>query len=769
MPEAMHEVVLSGCTPEPLMNYLKALGILRLIAEDREHGDPGARGFWRDDVFVLRSRLDEKMLEAFFLEHYRPTPIVAPWGARSGFFPGGSEKTARLALDAIAKSTDERLSLFRDTVVFVRDLLQSLSLTDKAEGEEKTAFLVQCRSSFPDHLLPWVDACYVLTADDRKFPPLLGTGGNEGSGSYVSGFAQQVVQCIIEKKYSDALRPSLFASIGRVDSDQTPGHFSGRAAGGPNASQGFEGSTSTNPWDYLLCLEGSCLWASALVRRFGQAGSGMAAFPFTVNVAGAGSTSLTTKDGRKPKQAKREIAELWLPLWDAKLALVEIQNLLGEGRASIGSRPALNGTEMARAAATLGVDRGIREFARTSFLMRNGQSFLSISLGRFRVGNNLNADLLREIDPWLDSFRLACSGDGVPPRFPASLRAIDSAVFDFCRYGGSTHFRSILIALGAAERELASGGRFREENPRLTPLAGLSSEWIAAARPNDSQASMEFEIALALASIRAADGEQGKVGSLRSNLEPVSTWYDTGEQRTRAKWAEKDRAVVCKAADLSTNLAAVLTRRVMDGERTGCKDLPLASRHGATPAAITAFLRSELDEHRIEELLWGLMLVDSGAGPLKDSTANDTSSLPLAYCLFKLLFLPRGLVNMASEQDKPRWRLAGHDDEHPVRIRPEPRILALLRTERVREAATIAIRRLWVSGLALWCSHASHNRQCQVVRSLWASGKLAEHLAFNRGDGRRLAAALLIPISHQSVGLIAQQATSLKLWTDATS
>jgi CRISPR-associated protein Csx17 len=137
--------------------------------------------------------------------------------------------------------------------------------------------------------------------------------------------------------------------------------------------------------------------------------------------------------------------------------------------------------------------------------------------------------------------------------------------------------------------------------------------------------------------------------------------------------------------------------------------------------------------------------------------------------LFKLLFLPRGLVNMAGEQDKPRWRLAGQDDEHPVRIRPEPRILTLLRAERAREAAKIAMRRLWVSGLSLWCSHASHNRQCQIVRSLWASGKLAEHLVFNRGDGRRLAAALLIPISHQSVGLIAQQATSLKLWTDATS
>ena len=27
-----HEIVLTGCTPEPLMSYLKALGVLRLVA-----------------------------------------------------------------------------------------------------------------------------------------------------------------------------------------------------------------------------------------------------------------------------------------------------------------------------------------------------------------------------------------------------------------------------------------------------------------------------------------------------------------------------------------------------------------------------------------------------------------------------------------------------------------------------------------------------------------------------------------------------------------
>jgi hypothetical protein len=40
----MPELILHGCTPEPLMSYLKALGILRLVAEQ---ADPEARGAWR--------------------------------------------------------------------------------------------------------------------------------------------------------------------------------------------------------------------------------------------------------------------------------------------------------------------------------------------------------------------------------------------------------------------------------------------------------------------------------------------------------------------------------------------------------------------------------------------------------------------------------------------------------------------------------------------------------------------------------------------------
>lgn len=795
----MHEVVLSGCTPEPLMNYLKALGILRLIAEDREHGDPAARGFWRDDVFVLRSRLDEKTLEAFFLDHYRPTPIVVPWSGGDFFAVDWDAKplkhkktpTSAKVIEAFLASSTDRLAAYREVLSRCKEAMDACEVRKKEDIEpnkgaaakrRKVDLLVHLRACLNTEAIFWLDAAAVAS-DSLLFSGMLGSGGgSDGNTHFSDNFMQNIWDVLPdfdvqrdpkaprdEIACRDGLRTALFRDVStfRVEK-RTSSLFDSGAVGGPNATQGMERESMSNPWDVILGLEGTLCFAAAAVKRLGSGLSVAAAFPFQF------SASPTIRDGLAEKEGSGR--EVWLPMWHRAATIGEIRSLLSEGRAEAGSRPARNGVDMARSIATLGVDRGIGAFSRYAIVKGRvgGDNYnTAASLGRFMVTEHPAAHLLLEpafVD-WLDSFRWACRGDGVPSRFPVALRAIDAAVVDFCRYGESIHFRSMLMALGKAERELANAERFREEK-RLGPLAGLSSEWITAARPDDHQTAMEFEIALALAGVRhepEKTGERPKIGPLRSNLEPITTWYDTDEQRTKAKWAEKDRAVVWNAADLSTNLAAVLARRVMDGERTGCKDLPLASRHGATPAAVTAFLHGELDERRIEELLWGLMLVESGRSPVHNSGANDISSLPLTYCLFKLLFLPRGLVNMAGEQDKPRWRLAGQDDEHPVRTRPEPRILTLLRAERVREAAMIAMRRLWVSGLSLWCSHASHNRQCQVVRSLWASGKLAEHLAFNRGDGRRLAAALLIPISHQSVGLIAQRAPSLELWTDAIS
>jgi CRISPR-associated protein Csx17 len=77
----VHEM--TGLGPDALATYLAALGIFRLVAEQK---DASTRGFWRDEHFVLVSEFDWPAIEQFFLEGYRPTPILAPWNLESGFF-----------------------------------------------------------------------------------------------------------------------------------------------------------------------------------------------------------------------------------------------------------------------------------------------------------------------------------------------------------------------------------------------------------------------------------------------------------------------------------------------------------------------------------------------------------------------------------------------------------------------------------------------------------------------------------------------------------
>jgi len=741
MAEEAHGIELLGCTPEPLMAYLKALGVLRLVTEQKR--DANVRGWWHHGVFSLRSpvlfegtQTDEEMRRAlakFFLDDYAPTPIVAPWGARSGFYAGSSEKTARIALEAISASESIRLESFRRGIERVRALLIQLGVTEKGSDEEKISLLRQCRSCLPDELLPWLDTCVVLTSKSRRYPPLLGTGGNEGSGSYASGFAQQVVECVLKRAHDEALEVSLFGHSARgALGTQTPGHFSPTAAGGANGTQGFEASTNTNPWDFLLCIEGACLWASAAVRRMGTVGSGMAAFPFTVNVCGSGSTSLAFSDGKKPKQAKRDIAEMWLPLWERGLSASEVHALLSEGRASIGGRPAETGLDLARAASTLGVDRGIRRFVRTAFLMRNGQSFLSIPLGSFDVRERIDVDLIRDVDWWLNGFRRAAGDAKAPPRFKAALRGIEHAVFDLCLYGGKTQLQAVLMALGRAERELAlTAGRVGHSKTKPHPLSNLSRAW--SIRADDG--STEFRTARALAAIY---DPRFKIGPVRCNLE------DADWKNRRRAWANQGGSVAWSSADLCTNLASVLERRIMDGKRAGCERLPLASPFFVSLEAVAAFIEGDVDERRLESLLWGLMLVEqkgrSKAVNGENVLAADMPLLPRDYALLKILFLPQPIVPLLSG-DRIRWRLA-FDEEPGIAIRPEPRILPLLRAGRVGDACSIAASRLRVSGLPL-------------MRMPLPGGGLRNDSWSERPSdlrrAQRLAAALILPVSSQAV------------------
>jgi len=728
-----HHLDLPGCTPEPLMAYLKALGILRVVSEQK---DAQARGWWRNDTFQLQSTLDSAALVKFFLDEYRPTPIVAPWAGGSGFF----RKDNKQAVQELAGSAVARLALYRKVIESVQAIIDQENVSDKPGEAVKARLIRRYRRELPDEVVAWMDAAMVLQRDGQAFAPLLGTGGNDGRLDFTQNFMQRILSLRLytADEASDESRAwldnALFASPVRLGAASV-GQFSPGRAGGPNATQGMEGDSTDNPWEFVLMLEGTILIAGAAVRRYGPEGSVRAAFPFTVRAVAAGFDSAASKDQTDSR------GELWLPLWTRPASLHELRQLFGEGRAEVSGRAARDGTHFARAVAGLGVDRGITAFNRLGFLKRSGKAYLAAPLGRFHVAERSGVDLLRAVDPWLEHFRRAAGDKNAPPRFGSALRRIDSAVFDFCRYGGKPFFQKIIIALGAAERELANAERFRADR-KLNPLAGLSPAWIEAADDH----SPEFIIGRSLACIHDAEG---KIGPLRANLEPVD-W----QKRCRA-WAEKDRSVVWNAADPAANLANVLARRMMDGSRAGCEGLPLASPYAAPLDTIAAFIAGDLDDRRIENLIWGLILVEMpkahgrdrrSLGPGAAAPGGPASPpLPREYALLRLLFLPCP-IGPERSGETVRWRLArGCADggkEGGLIIRPEPRILPLLRAGRLGEACRIAAQRLRATGLPPMPGALPTG----VLRDdCWSERTTDPHRS------RRLAAALLIPVSSKSV------------------
>ena len=114
---------LDGCAPTPLAHYLKALGILRLVAEQK---DNTARGWWEGDCFRLATMLSSNEIEEFFLYDYRPTPFVAPWNKGSGFFVENDT-----GLRPLEQSAAGRFSGFRAGIVASRTQINALASADR--------------------------------------------------------------------------------------------------------------------------------------------------------------------------------------------------------------------------------------------------------------------------------------------------------------------------------------------------------------------------------------------------------------------------------------------------------------------------------------------------------------------------------------------------------------------------------------------------------------------------------------------------------------
>ncbi|MCK6506884.1 type I-U CRISPR-associated protein Csx17 [Myxococcota bacterium] len=651
-----HTLLLTGCHPRPLASYLKAVAVLRLVAEQV---DSGATACWQGDDLELTSTLDAVGLRRFFSQDYRPTPVISPWNGGSGFYPGDNQS----GIEPISQATQPRFAAYAQAIQVARQVMADQGVQEKVK-DGKAVLLERLRAELPDDALPWLDAAVLLTADGLKFPPLLGTGGNDGRLDFSNNFMQRLwaMEQAGAGLQAQWLDNSLLGTPTPKLVDAAIGQFLPSHAGGFNTSFGFDGKSRVNPWDFVLLVEGALAFAAAAVRKLEGAEAAAMVFPFMVRAAGAGYASATDKDESDTRD------ELWLPLWSQPATWRELRQLLGEGRAMVsaggGPRPAVSALDFARALGDLGVDRGIIAFERYGFHTRNGLSTLAVPLGRWQVRRNPSAARLAGLDAWLDRFRRAASDANGPASLRRLRRRLDEAVLAVCAQDTWPNRRTLLLTLGQAELQLNKSIAFARDKG-VAPVPWLDPQWLPA--PDEQGVEERLAIHLAAAGLRHR--------------------FSLAEGDRVLSWAKvEDPARVWSGTDLHRDLAALALRQDVERAQRGQASPPTLV--GADLADLAAFLAHQTDDPALADLALAFALLRPAE---LQAAAGRVEQAEVPY-LFALLALAHGDAPLPLDT---RGRIRDGDPVLP----PVPGLLRRALAGDDVGSSRLALRRLRASGL----------------------------------------------------------------------
>lgn len=727
---ALHVHALRGCAPRPLSAYLKALAVLRIVCEQ---ADSAARGFWREDGFVLITRLDEAALVRFFLYDWAPSPAVSPWNKGSGLL-GEDPK----GVGPVEKSAAPRFAALREGIRAARALTSEMAeavRTEKQVKDEKSrlkdkdakdrlsadpvyrqrlaraakdckrlkdALQPECQRRWRGPALRWLRAAVVLASDETAtFPALLGTGGNDGKLDFTNNALQRIADLFDLAKGTpkpgaeESLRAALFGEAGPVMVSGGIGQFSPASSGGANAGAGALADSALNPWDLPLLLEGALLFTAGTSRRLGGTGLERVVAPFSARSVSAGYGSAASVDeGARGEQ--------WMPLWRRPWTASELCALFAEGRSQVGARRTDSALDMARAVARLGVARGVDAFERYGYIERNGKSNYAVPLGRWTVRAEPLANLVDdlEVHQWWPQLRRAARDDHAPGSLRRLERRLEDAVMEALAVPAQPrHWQQVLLALADIEQQLVQSGSYTAEK-HLRPLPSLSPRWIAAA----DDGGPELPLALSLA------GAFGARNKARLPVDPARNHWlplePTGRFATRERGLAQDPRVVVHGRDAESDLIALVQRRLVEAESGARRTLPLQARPGAAARLddLMALVRGEVDLPRVMSLARALGALrwsefTSRHAPIRPTACTD---LDPAWAAFRLCHLP------------PRPPGAG------LAIPVDPAICRLLATGDAPRAFALARRRLGAAGIQtpLRGVLADANRARRIAASL---------------------------------------------------
>jgi len=493
--------LLAGLRPAPLGSYLAGLGLVRLIGEQ---ADPGLTSAWAADGLVLETTVED--IAAWLVERYVPTPVLSPWNEGSGF--GAKDKTPKQTLDALISHPEPRLDRFRAAMAAATSVAQRYR-SDRSWTKERA--VRELRNRCPDALLPWIDAAVVLAGDQAYFPPLLGTGGNDGRLDFSTSFHQRLLEVLdaTPKARQRSLAQARDLLAGAQEERLSPapvGQFDPAAAGGRNSSPFGGADSMVNPWMFILLVEGALLFASTAARRH-QHAAGRAAMPFTVFDSPAGSAS-----GARDEKSRGEV---WTPVWEKPFTVAEVRQLFTEARASWRGRPAQRAVEFYAATRTLGVARGVAAFTRYGLHQRNGLAFMAVPIEQVTVTTRPEVRLAAQLEDWVSWVRRGEASTAVGQ----AVRRFDDAHLAFARDGGALPLARLLAAVTDLEQAVGRSGRARDSVPARRPPSARDFLTML-----DAAECPELRIAVGIASCATVPGpDQARqpVRTMRQILLPV--------------------------------------------------------------------------------------------------------------------------------------------------------------------------------------------------------------------------------------------------------
>ena len=658
-----------GCVP--LINYLAALGVAKGISEQ---ADPAARFGWRDGVFHMDTEVED--VAEFFVQDFVPTPVFSPWNAGSGF--GAKDKTPLEYIWILESSTAHRLAPYRNTLAVIRSLL----IAKSEKGWTKERFVQELRNRLPDDALPWTDASVVLTAKKTEYPPILGTGGNDGRLDFSTNVHQRLKDVLpelgAEPERSRAWMQDLLwgrstekllaASVGQGDPV---------GAGTPGSSAFGSADAMVNPWGFILMVEGAMLFAASVAKRLGEQNSRVA-IPFTVS---------SSPDGPIPGSAKEEgRGELWAPLLES-VTLTELRQVFEDARVSWDGGTASSAVSMYAAVRSFGVNRGISAFQRFGFLKRNGLAFVAVPLDHVKVEARPEVVMAREP---LRRARTFHKASGVASKTAA--RRFDASVTAFVRDPEWWNGIAMLRAQTELEPTALRSRKNREELGHPSKLVPADAV-IPVCRElflNSPEARIAAGIASATFLPPTASQQGGGSGG-----QPIRRLLVGADPKNPKDPIDPEVMVpglgVRPTVDVLADLVVWLAQHPGEGARLARGWLPFLSHRYLVPwTDIHAWVGGLLDDDLVTHHLLAFLAVDWSGRNYADNVTPDGECLFVDPTLAILQALASGFVRVRGTASDATGVVVGLESSWPLQLRAD-------RVADVHRAASGVINRGTVS------------------------------------------------------------------------